>query len=275
MVVKINNLWYPKIKEKKEDVNTDSWFDILKCNNPNKKLEKSHIDLNNEKIIRTRKIFIYPNNEQKIILHKWFNNYIDVYNKTNDFISDKIFENNKLIVKNIKYVNFRDIRDKEMVKYKDELSKETKINKHLLDEAIKHNVTMYKSCISNMKNKNIKDFRIRTLSKDKRRKNLVIESNLISKNKNGFCVSILNEIKTENDFKFQEIKNTFILQYDNFYKKYYLLIPIEITKVDNNLEYHIKKSNILKTNKIENIKKIKNNINNRIKIDSKCGIDGC
>jgi hypothetical protein len=125
-----------------------------------------------------------------------------------------------------------------------------------------------------MKNKNIKDFRIRKLSKDKRRKNLVIESNLISKNKNGFCVSILNEIKTENDFKFQEIKNTFILQYDNFYKKYYLLIPIEITKVDNNLEYHIKKSNILKTNKIKNIKKIKNNINNRIKVDNKCGIDG-
>ena len=116
---------------------------------------------------------------------------------------------------------------------------------------------MYKLCISNMKNKNIKDFRIRKLSKDKRRKNLVIESNLISKNKNGFCVSILNEIKTENDFKFQEIKNTFILQYDNFYKKYYLLIPIEITKINNNLEYHMKKSNILKINKIENIKKIK------------------
>ena len=274
MVIKINNLWIPKIKEKKDNINTNSWFNILKCNNPNKKLEKSYIDINNEKIIRTRKIFIYPNNEQKIILHKWFNNYIDVYNKTNNFISDKIFENNELIVKNIKYINFRDIRDKEMVKYKDELSKETKINKHLLDEAIKHNVTMYKSCISNMKNKNIKDFRIRTLSKDKRRKNLVIESNLISKNKNGFCVSILNEMKTENNFKFQEIKNTFILQYDNFYKKYYLLIPIEITKVDNNLEYHMKKSNILKTNKIKNIKKIKNNINNRIKVDNKCGIDG-
>ena len=93
--------------------------------------------------MRTRKIYIYPTNEQKIILHKWFDNYIDVYNKTNNFISNKIFENNELIIENIKYVNFRNIRDNEMVKYKNELSKETKINKHLLDEAIKHNVTQF------------------------------------------------------------------------------------------------------------------------------------
>jgi hypothetical protein len=87
-----------------------------------------------------------------------------------------------------------------LCKYKEQLSGETKINKHLLDEAIKHNVTMYKLCITNMKDKNIKDFRIRPLNKDKRRKNLIIESNLISKNKNGFCVSVLNEMKTENNF---------------------------------------------------------------------------
>ena len=122
---------------------------------------------------------------------------------------------------------------------------------------------MYKSGISNMKNKNIKDFRIRPLSKDKRRKNLIIESNLISKNKNGFCITILNEMKTENNFKFQEIKKTFTLQYDKYYNKYYLLIPYEINKVDNGIECYL-----------SNIQKIKNNINNRIKIKNKCGIDG-
>jgi len=273
MVIKINDLWFPKIKIKKEYINTYSWFDILKSENPNKIKQNTFIDTNIDKITRTKKIQIYPNKEQKKILQKWFNNYIDVYNKTNDFIISKILNKDKLVTENFKYINFRNIRDKEMKEYKNILSNETKINKHLLDEAIKHNVTMYKSGITNLKEKNIKDFRIRPLSKDKRRKNLIIESNLISKSKNGFCISILNEMKTQNNYKLQEINKTFTLQYDKYYNKYFLFIPIEIKKVDNNLEYYIDKSKINLDKKVS-IKKVKNNISNRIKTDNKCGIDG-
>jgi len=93
-----------------------------------------------------------------------------MYNKTNEFIISKILNDDKIVKENFKFINFRDIRDKQLVEYKKKLSNETKINKHLLDEAIKHNVSMYKSCITNMKDKNIKDFRIRPLNKDKRRK---------------------------------------------------------------------------------------------------------
>ena len=57
-------------------------------------------------------------------------------------------------------------------------------------------------------------------------KNLIIESNLISKSKNGFCISILNEMKTQNNYKLQEINKTFTLQYDKYYNKYFLFIPI-------------------------------------------------
>lgn len=269
MVVKINNLWFPKIKFKKDNINSNSWFDILNLENPNKIKFNTFVDICDETIIRTKKIQIYPNDKQKNILNKWFNNYIDTYNKTNEFIISKILKDDKLIKENFKCINFRDIRDKEMSEYKEQLSSETKINKHLLDEAIKHNVTMYKSCITNMKDKNIKDFRIRPLNKDKRRKNLIIESNLISKNKNGFCVSVLNEMKTENNFKLQEINKTFTLQYDKYYNKYFLLIPVEIKKIDNDFENHIKN-----LKKKQSIKKVKNNISNRIKEENKCGIDG-
>jgi len=273
MVIKINNLWFPKIKFKKENINSNSWFDILNLENPNKIKFKTFVDICEETIIRTKKIQIFPSDKQKNILNKWFNNYIDVYNKTNEFIVSKILKDDKLIKENFKYINFRDIRDKEMSKYKEQLSNETKINKHLLDEAIKHNVSMYKSSITNMKDKNIKDFRIRPLNKDKRRKNLIIESNLISKNKNGFCVSILNEMKTENNFKLQDIDKTFTLQYDKYYNKYFVLIPVEIKKLDNNFDNYIKKSKI-NFEKKQSIKKVKNNINNRIKEENKCGIDG-
>ena len=271
MVIKINNLWFPKIKLKKQKIDSNSWFDILNLENLNKIKFNTFVDICDESIIRTKKIQIYPNDEQKKILNKWFNNYIDVYNKTNEFIISKILKDDKLVKENFKYINFRDIRDKEMFKYKEQLSNETKINKHLLDEAIKHNVTMYKSCITNMKDKNIKDFRIRPLNKNKRRKNLIIESNLISKNKNGFCVSVLNEMKTENNFKFQEINKTFTLQHDKYYNKYFLLIPEEIKKLDNNFQNYLQKSNLKKK---QSIKKVKNNISNRIKEENKCGIDG-
>jgi hypothetical protein len=66
-----------------------------------------------------------------------------------------------------------------------------------------------------MKEKNIKDFRIRPLNKDKIKikegKNLIIESNLISKskNKNGFCIYVLKEMKTENNFNLENIDKTF------------------------------------------------------------------
>ena len=80
-------------------------------------------------------------------------------------------------------------------------------------------------------------------------------------------------MKTENNFKLQEINKTFTLEYDKYYNKYFLLIPVEIKKIDNDFENHIKN---LKTNfeKKQSIKKIKNNISNRIKEENKCGIDG-
>lgn len=271
---KSENFWFPDLKQKKESIKSNSWFDILKCENPKKVIEEKYIDTCVEKTIRSRKILIYPTKEQKETLNKWFNDYIDVYNKTNEFIISKIFKNDVIVKENLKYVNFRDIRDKEMNKYKEELAKNSKVNKHILDEAIKNNVAMYKSCISNKKNKNIKTFRIRPLSKDKRRKNLHIEVGLISKSNkvNGFCSSILGNMKTEKSFNFKDIKHTFILQYDKYYNKYYLFVPFDMIKVDNVLDI---KTKMPKTNKERrhHLKLLKNNIGNRMKTKSKCSID--
>jgi IS605 OrfB family transposase len=270
----INSFWYPEIKNKKTEIKTNSWFDIQNIKNPNPIKEKTFIDSCTEKILRTRKIEIYPNKEQKVILGKWFNNHIDVYNKTNDFIKSKIIIDDKIVKENFKYINFRNIRDKEMVDYKEELVSVSSINKHLLDEAIKDNVTMYKSATSNMKEKNIKDFRIRPRLKDKRRKNLIIETGLISKKKNGFCISVLGEMKTKDNFQFNEIKKTFTLQYDKFYNKYFLLVPIEIKKVENFIDHNLNKPCPKTTKDKKHLSsKLKHNLDNRMKKDNKCSID--
>ena len=110
MVENINKFWYPNLKETKKDIKTNSWFDIKSTKNPKKIESKSYIDACIDTVIRTRKIEVYPNKNQKKILGKWFNNYIDVYNKTNDFITSKILKDDEIVKDNFKYINFRDIK---------------------------------------------------------------------------------------------------------------------------------------------------------------------
>ena len=72
-----------------------------------------------------------------------------------------------------------------------------KINKHILDYAVKHCYDMWKSALSNLKNKNIKWFNIKDLSEDRIRFNLVLEPNNFSKKVNGFCIKPLGKIKSQ------------------------------------------------------------------------------
>lgn len=269
--------WYPQLNHIKNNINSNSWFDISECSNPNTINYDSYFDDNTDTVIRTRKIRIFPTFEQKQILQTWFNDFIDMYNKTNEYIKTKIYdENGNLIKDNFKLVDFRNIRDTEiMYNYKTELADISKINKQILSEAIHLNVSMYKSCITRYLNKDITKFNLNNISKNKRRKNLIIESNLISKNKNknGFCITILKEMKTENNFYFNSINRTFKLQYDKLYNTYHLLVPFDIRKVDNGIKlingYKLGTKN---PNKISN--KICNNVRNRFKKNNKCAIDG-
>ncbi len=257
------DIWKPSLELCYYNLDTHSWFDIKKYSNENAKELKQYVDCNGEKITRTIKVPFYPTNKQKNILKKWFNDVITIYNKTNQYIKSKIYDQDGNLIKdNFKLANFYDIRTNEMKAIKEELSNVSNINKHILDEAIHLNVTMYKSAFSNFRAKNIEMFRIRDLNINKRRKNLYIESNLISETKNGFCISVLGEIKC--DYNLHQIDKTFIVQYDKYYNKYYLLIPKDITKVENRLDEHINN---------KDYRKVINNSHNRLKCKNKCGID--
>ena len=39
-------------------------------------------------------------------IHKWFNNYIDMYNKTNEFIISKILNDDKIVKENFLIYKF-------------------------------------------------------------------------------------------------------------------------------------------------------------------------
>lgn len=211
-----DKLWFPTLLQVANNIETDSWFNILKKTNPSK-IVPNTTNISTT-FIKTMKFPIYPTIEQKIILDKWFDAVSDMYNITNKYISNYFKENNKL-------ETFITIRKKLLIEAR-EIVKNTNIYKHILDYSVKHCLEMYKSALSNLKNKNIKQFTIKDLNKNRNRFNLVLEPNNFSKKINGFCVSELGQIKSQRNL-INLFKSNSILQYNKNQNTYYIISPFE------------------------------------------------
>ena len=211
-----DKLWFPTLLQVSNNIDTNSWFNMTQKNNPNKiNLDKESI---NSTYIKTMKFPIYPTKEQKTILDGWFRAVIDMYNITNKYISDYYRDNKKI-------ETFITIR-KKLLDKANKIIENTKINKHILDYSVKHCVEMYKSAISNLKNKNIKDFTIKDLNHNRNRYNMVLEPANFSKTKNGFCVRELGEIKSHRSL-INFFKSNSILQFNKNSNSYYIITPFE------------------------------------------------
>ena len=211
-----DKLWFPTLLQVSNNIDTNSWFNITQKSNPNK------INLENESIktvyIKTMKFPIYPTKEQKLILNKWFHAVIDMYNITNRHILDFYKKNNKIET----FITIRKL----LLDKANELVKKTKINKHILDYSVKHCVEMYKSAITNLKNKNIKQFTIKDLDYNRNRYNIVLEPANFSKTTNGFCVRELGEMKSQRSL-INLFKSNSILQFNKNNNSYYIISPFE------------------------------------------------
>ena len=208
--------WFPTLLQVSINIDTNSWFNVKQKINPNKIIpEKENIKT---VYTKTKKFPIYPTKEQKIILDKWFFSVIDMYNITNKYILDFYKENNKIET----FITTRKL----LLDKANELIKKTKINKHILDYSVKHCVEMYKSAISNLKNRNIKEFTIKDLNYNKNRYNMVLEPANFSKVKNGFCVKELGVMKSQRSL-INLFKSNSILQYNKNNNSYYIISPFE------------------------------------------------
>jgi IS605 OrfB family transposase len=223
-----DKLWFPTLLQVSNNIDTNSWFNMLQKNNPNKQnLQKETID---STYIKTMKFPIYPTKEQKIILDHWFHAVIDMYNITNKYILDYYKDNKKIET----FITIRKI----LLDKANKLVEKTKINKHILDYSVKHCVEMYKSAISNLKSRNIKEFTIKDLDYNKNRYNMVLEPANFSKTKNGFCVRELGEMKSQRTL-INFFKSNSILQYNKNSDKYYIISPFDknINKVVEREDY--------------------------------------
>ena len=242
--------WLPPLDKEYINIESNSWFDIKFFRNPNadeedidlvtvplippesfkqqmksiNKLKKKNPYLDKKpEFLYCRKIRIYPTNEQIKILHLWFNCFTDMYNVTVHHIRKKIF-NKGTLRKNAKsFVGFAKNR-KQLKKKRDRIKNLLRYNKmptHMLDEAISLVCSNYSSCLTNLKRKNIKKFRVREWSKSKRKKILKIESSFFTSD--TFCSRVFKTMNASDDFS--SVTRTTTLQFDQDTGKYILLVP--------------------------------------------------
>lgn len=234
---------YPKncfttLLESSSNKQTDSWYDCkvyskFKESSKVCKSETKEFKENEVSFFRTKKYTVYPTIEQKIKLNKWLNDCIKVYNMTNEYIKVKLDRENLLSDSNRNLINFQNLR-KILNDQLREVCEKSDNYKHTVDYAVKHCVEMYKSAMSNIRVKHIKQFNVRNMFFNRRRKNLIIEPAAVAKNenKNGFFITQLGDMKIKDDLKFKDIiKQNSILQYDSYTKVYSISCPEETTHI--------------------------------------------
>lgn len=233
------------------DINTDSWFDI-KTNNTI--IEKPNIKVNNkfkkEEIIECQKVKMLLNSEQKEIINKWFYSYTCMYNETLKYIKNNykltknditrsilVEELNKLKSENKEsFDNFYYLRNqlktiRDIIKNNTQISsinRDTKMQTHNLDYAIRQLCSNIKSAKSNLLKGNINRFRLKYWRHNRCSKTIEIEKCYILQNK--ICPKILGNIKyiyNGKDYTLNNINSNIKINYNSITDEYTLLIPIK------------------------------------------------
>lgn len=215
--IPLNELFNIKLTQRE----TNSWFDIKDKNIDGKFIScnPSHIE-HADKVTKCHKITILPTPNQKNILLKWFEAYRLMYNKTISLIRKLKFNGND------SSFDFKRLRTHFLMDDKKIIINKYNIQSHILDGAIKLACTSHKSAISNLKNKNIKHFKIKYIKKDKPSKILDLEKNMFFDE--GFCKRSLGVMnKNDKDLFFNDIKHDSKLHYNTKTGIFTLLVPVD------------------------------------------------
>lgn len=230
------------VYDNKQNIDSGSWFDINRF--------KSKKVVNNVKIktnfprqvINCVKVKMILNNNQKMILNKWFDSYTDMYNETLTYVRNNcdIFKNevirskltNDLNLNNL--INSYNLRENLIEKRNQiiensqlaSINKNTKIQTHTLDYAIRQFVSNVKSAVTNLIKGNFKRFRIKFWKYNRPSKTIEIEKQYIRDDK--LCPYILGDIKyiyNNQVCVLNDINSNVKINYNSITDEYLLLIP--------------------------------------------------
>lgn len=243
--------WLPKTNAVYENIESNSWFDIKHFKNPDaekiikyntiapiipsetKKNQQRAINKLKKKnpnctkipvFICSKKIRLYPTDEQKLILDKWFELFADMYNATTDYIRKNIIKDDNFDPIEVRgLLNFIEIR-RELYEKKHNIQKSIDFNQisiHILDEAIKTSVSNHKTCITNFIKGHIKKFYVKEWAHNRKQKIIKIEKLFFTKG--TFCSGTFPEIESSESLN--NVRGTSTLQFDTLSNKYILFVP--------------------------------------------------
>lgn len=219
-------------------INTFKFNYNLINKNKNIKIRNDNLFKNKIKsdvLVKTIKVRLFPNDEQKKFLLSWFDSWIEMYNKVISLIKEerktqsreqnKPLKYNELNLKNLNLTKLK----KDLKVFKKNLVTKSKIDSHTLDYCINDALISLSSCISNLKNGHCKKSRLRFLKKSKKSKIIKIENNGSTIKKNSFCTSKLGEfIKSKPQVNFKKMNQKMCtIQYKN--NKFYMLIKKKLS----------------------------------------------
>jgi IS605 OrfB family transposase len=231
-----NNIWCPTQDTECKKIYVNSWFSIKESQIFSVPHKDTVHNLIEKEIVefKAQEIILELTEEQKKIIDKWLYLYMEMYNITLKYIKNTINTDSKCL----NFINTR----KKLLNEKRNLIKNSNIKVHDIDYAIKLACTNYKSALTNLRNGNIKKFRIRYWSPNKIVKVMDMEKDNFKKN--TIRGNILGDVRgyyNGKKFNFNKIKSDCRLQKNG--DKYFLFVPTEIDKIDKN-EYQNKNISI-------------------------------
>jgi putative transposase len=236
-----DDIWTPDMSHTYKPIDNNTWFTI--CEYENKKhnnIDFKSKEVNKKTVIKSKKVLLKLNLNQRKIIDDWLESYRIMYNKTLNLIKKRYFDGKKTII------NFRKLRTKYLKDYKETIrdfykDKNTIAKSHHLDYAIKLVCSNYKSAFTNYKNGNIQHFRMRYWKHTRSIKTMDIESCCFSKT--GFCYDVFGKIDAfykNKVFDLSTVKKNCKLSYNSFEDRYYLFVPIEVKQANPDYKYRDK-----------------------------------
>lgn len=196
----------------------------------NHNLQFTKVEDNDANMITAQKILLEPTPLQCAILKNWCYAYYRMYNLTLRFIKTEYSENKKVTL------NFKKLRTCFLKKQRDDIIQESKervtnpslhVKTHMLDKAIQLACANYKSALTNLRNGNIKHFRIRYWRPSRKAYRLDIEQQYFRKD--GICPSLLGCMKATTEdgdvVDFSNVQHDCQLIYDKHNGRFCLYVP--------------------------------------------------
>ena len=241
VIIHKNDIWCPPLDLKLKSIAFNSCFTIKESKKIKHDFKENNYNYDKYEniLIKSKKIILNLNVEQKRIINSWLDSYLKMYNITLKHIKKSFLITKKMCLnwKNVRTILLKD-KYEIIKKCSSEKNKCTKVTVHDLDYAIKLACQNYKSAWTNKLRHNIKHFRIRYWNKNKTIKIMDIEkqhfnSGSLRKNILGDVEGLYNGKK----FNFYTIANNCRLTYDSVHDEYILHVPENVFKKE------IKKNN--------------------------------